>query len=108
MALIAIGGGFEVGAAVTKMKPAMVSSLIKLLILPAVFLPVAVKLGFDASELSTVLIMLASPTTVTCYVMSKAMNNDETLAADVILITTLLSSVTLTFWVFLLRSMGLI
>ena len=55
-----------------------------------------------------ILIMLASPTTVSCYVMAKNMDNDDILTSNVIVLTTLLSSVTLTLWIFILRSIGCI
>jgi hypothetical protein len=54
------------------------------------------------------MIMLASPTTVTCYIMAKNMGGDETLSASVVMTATLLSSVTLTLWVFLIRTLGYI
>ncbi len=108
MALIAIGGGFDLKVALTRLKPAVIASAIKLIALPALFIPIAVKLGFAGSELVAILIMLASPTTVTCYIMAKAMQNDEVLTSNVVVITTLLSSVTLTLWVFILKSCALI
>ena len=77
------------------------------MILPAVFLPLAIALGFQGAELVAVLIMLGSPTTVSCYVMATNMGNDGELSTSIIVLTTLLSSVTLTGWIFLLRSMGL-
>ena len=108
MALIAIGGGFDLKVALTRLKPAVVASLIKLIALPALFIPIAVKLGFAGSELVAILVMLASPTTVTCYIMAKAMKNDEVLTSNVVVITTLLSSATLTLWVYILKSFTLI
>ncbi len=108
LALIAIGGGIDFKLALTRIKPAVVASLIKLIMLPMIFIPIAVKFGFLNSELVAILIMLASPTTVTCYIMAKGMNNDEVLTSNVVVITTLLSSVTLTMWVFILKSLGLI
>ena len=55
-----------------------------------------------------ILIMLASPTTPSCYIMAKNMKNDGTLTASVIVATTLLAAFTLTFWIFVLRRFGLI
>ncbi len=52
--------------------------------------------------------MLASPTTASCYIMAKNMGREGVLTSSVVVATTFLSSVTLTAWVFLLRSMGLI
>lgn len=108
IALICIGAGFEGKKAVKKLKPALIGTFIKLIGLVIVFIPVAVAMGFRNQELMAILIMLASPTTVTSYIMAKNMNNDEVLASSIIVLTTVLSSVTLTGWIFILRSFGLI
>ena len=108
VALIAIGGGFDKQEATRRVKPAIWASLIKLVILPAVFLPLAVLFHFASSEMVAILIMLASPTTVSCYIMAVNMENDGPLTPNVILLTTIFSSVTLTGWIFILRSLNLI
>ena len=108
LALLAIGGGFELKVALTRMKPAIAASLVKLIALPMIFVPIALKLGFAGSEMVAILIMLASPTTISCFVMAKEMGNDEVLTSNIIVITTLLSSVTLTAWVYILRVLGAI
>lgn len=108
VALIAIGGGFDKQEATRRVKPAIWASLIKLVILPAVFLPLAVLFHFASSEMVAILIMLASPTTVSCYIMAVNMENDGPLTSNVILLTTIFSSVTLTGWIFILRSLNLI
>ena len=71
-------------------------------------IPFAIAMGFRESALVAILIMVGSPTTVTCYIMAKNMGNDGVLSSSIIVMATLLSSVTLTFWIFLLKSMGLI
>ncbi|MDO4286218.1 MAG: AEC family transporter [Eubacteriales bacterium] len=108
LALLVVGAGFEGGKALAKIKPTIVASVIKLVILPAAFLPLAVFLGFHGAEMVAILIMLGSPTTVTCYIMARNMDNDGELSTSIIVLTTLLSSVTLTGWIFLLRLFGLI
>lgn len=108
MALICIGAGFEGKKAIKKIKPTVVGTFIKLIGLPLIFMPIAVYMGFRNQELMAVLIMLASPTTVTSYIMAKSMNNDHVLASSIIVLTTMLSSITLTGWIFILRSFGLI
>lgn len=108
VALIAIGGGFDKQEATRRVKPAIWASMIKLVILPAVFLPLAVLFHFASSEMVAILIMLASPTTVSCYIMAVNMENDGPLTSNVILLTTIFSSVTLTGWIFILRSFNLI
>ena len=108
IALICIGAGFEGRKAIKKIKPTLVATFIKLIGLAAVFIPIGVALGFRNQELVAALIMLASPTTVTSYVMAKSMDNDEVLSSSIIVLTTVLSSITLTGWIFILRTFGLI
>lgn len=108
LALIALGAGFEGRKAVKKLKPALTASFIKLVLQPAILLPVAAALGYEGEKMIAILIMLASPTTPSCYIMAKNMNNDGTLTASIIVLTTLLAAFTLTGWIFLLKIMGLI
>ena len=102
LALLVVGAGFEGTKALAKIKPTLWATAIKL-----VFLPLAIALGLQDAELVAALIMLGSPTTVSCYVMATNMGKDGELSTSIIVLTTLLSSVTLTGWIFLLRSMGL-
>ena len=108
LALITLGAGFEGQKALAKMKPTLAASAIKLVVQPLAFLPLAMALGFDGEKLIGILIMLASPTTPSCYIMAKNMGNDGTLTASIVVATTLLASFTLTGWIFLLKTMGCI
>ena len=108
LALITIGAGFEGRKALAKIKPTIAASMIKLVIQPLIFLPVAAWMGFSGEKMIAILIMLASPTTPSCYIMAKSMNNDGVLTASVIVTTTLLAAFTLTGWIFILKSVGLI
>ena len=108
LALLAIGASFVWGDALKKAKPTVLASLIKLVVLPAVFLPLAVGLGFRSEQLLAILIMLGSPSTASGYIMAKQMGNDAVLANGIIVLTTLLSAVTLTGWIFLLRALALL
>lgn len=108
LALIGLGAGFEGKKALAKIKPTLVCSFIKLLLWPALFLPLAISMDFRAEKLVAILIMLASPTTVSCYIMAKNMKHEGILTSSVVVATTFLSSVTLTFWLYLLKSLGMI
>lgn len=108
LALITIGAGFEGRKALAKIAPTMAASMIKLVFQPLVFLPVAAWMGFSGEKMIAILIMLASPTTPSCYIMAKSMNNDEVLTASVIVTTTLMAAFTLTGWIFLLKTLGYI
>lgn len=108
LALIVIGAGFEGRKALAKIKPTIAASMIKLVVQPLIFLPVAAWLGFSGEKMIAILIMLASPTTPSCYIMAKSMKNDDVLTASIIVTTTLLAAFTLTFWIFVLRTLGYI
>lgn len=87
-------------------KSAAVSSFIKLFLLPAIFLPLAAVLGFRDSQMIAILIMVGAPTTVSCFVMAKNMNADSVLTSNVVLLSTLLSALSITFWLYLMRGFG--
>ena len=108
LALLVLGATFKGREALQKIGPTIAAAFLKLVAIPAVIFPAAIHLGFRGSELVAIMIMLASPTTVTCYIMAKNMGGDETLSASIVMTATLLSSVTLTLWVFLIRSLGYI
>lgn len=108
IALLVVGAGFEGAKAIKKIKLTAIATFIKLVLLPLIFFPFAIAFGFRGSELVAILIMLGSPTTVTCYIMAKNMGNDEVLSSSIVVMATLLSSVTLTGWIFVLKVMGLI
>lgn len=108
LALIGLGAGFEGRKALKQLRPTALASLLKLVILPAIFLPIAIHMGFTDEKLVAILIMLGSPTTVSCYIMAKNMGHEGTLTSSVVVATTFLSSLTLTAYLFLLRSMALI
>lgn len=104
LALVAIGAGFSTGAALAKWKLTAVASVIKLVLIPGIFLPVAIAMGFRNEELVALLILTGAPTTVSSYIMAKNMGNDGDLASGIVVMTTLLSSVTLTIIIFVLKS----
>ena len=108
LALISIGASFEGKKALKKMKPTLLASFIKLILLAGLFLPLAVFFGYRNQELMALLVMLGSPTTVSSYNMAKNTGNDGILTSSIIVLTTLLSSLTLTLWIFVLKSFGVL
>lgn len=108
LALISLGASFEGKKALAKLKPTIAASMIKLVILAAVFLPIAVYLGFRDQKLIAIVIMFASPCTPTAYIMAKNMHGDETLAGSIVVATTFFSALTMTGWIYLMKSLELI
>ncbi len=108
LGLMSMGATFEFKKAVADIRPAFIAALIKLLALPAIFLPVAVSAGFAGEQIVAILVMLGSATTVSCYIMAKSMGHEGTLSSSVIMLTTFGCSFSLTLWLFILRSLGVI
>lgn len=108
LALIVIGATFEFKGALGKLKLSVIASALKLMIIPAVFLGIAVLCGFRNEKMVAIMVMLCGSSTPSCYIMAKNMGGDAELSSSVVVLTTLLSAFTLTFWIWLLRSFGLI
>ena len=108
LALISLGAGFEGRKALKQIVPTSVATFIKLVLLPLVFLPLAVAMGFTGEKLVAILVMLGSPTTVSCYIMAKNMKHEGVLTSSIVVATTFLSSITLTAYLFILRTLELI
>ena len=108
MGLMSMGATFEMKKATSKMKPTLVAVCMKLVGFCVVFLPMAALLGFRNEEMIAILVMLGSATTVSCFVMARNMGHEGTLSSGVIMMTTLLSAFTLTMWLDVLRSFGLV
>ena len=108
MGLMSMGATFEMKKATSKMKPTLVAVFMKLVGFCVVFLPMAALLGFRNEEMIAILVMLGSATTVSSFVMARNMGHEGTLSSGVIMMTTLLSAFTLTMWLDVLRSFGVV
>ncbi len=105
LALLIVGAGFDKDSAIKKLGLTAMATSIKLVIQPLLILPIAVLLGFRNQELMAIVIMLGSPTTVASYVMARSMKNDYVLVSSIVVLTTILSSVSITAIVFILKSL---
>lgn len=108
MGLMAMGASFDIRKAFSKARPALLATFMKLVGYCALFLPLAVKMGFRKEELTAILVMLGSATTVSCFVMAKNMKHEGILTSSVVMLTTLLSAFSLTGWLYLLKSLGML
>lgn len=108
LGLMAMGAAFNWSEAKSGMGPAFAASFMKLIGLCTLFLPVAVLLGFRKAELIAILVMLGSSTTVSSYVMARNMGHSGVLSSSIVAITTLGSAFSLTFWLYVLKTLALI
>lgn len=108
LGLIALGASFSFRRAFAVGTPSIVASAIKLVGLELVFLPIALAAGYTGQKLVAVMMMLGLPSTVSGYVMARNMGYEGAVNSSVVMLTTLLSSATITFWLWLLKSQGLV
>ena len=108
LGLMSMGAPFEFKKAANEIKPALLASFIKLFLLVAIMMPIAVKLGFAGEQIVAILVMLGSATTVSCYIMAKSMGHEGTLSSSIIMMTTLGCGFSLTFWLYVFRTIGII
>lgn len=108
MGLMAMGASFDARRAFAKARPALTASVLKLVGFCALFLPVAIQMGFREEKLVAILVMLGSATTVSCFVMAKNMGHDGILSSSVIMLTTFFSAFSLTGWLYILKSWGML
>ena len=103
-----MGSAFDLTKAKAEVAPALAASIIKLMLLVAAFLPLAVLLGFRNQELVALLVMLGSASTVSCYIMARNMGHEGTLTSSTVMMTTFGCAFSLTFWLYLLKTLALI
>lgn len=108
LGLMAMGGALKFGKAFKNPLPVIACSFMKLAGFEILFLPLAIFLGFSQEMLVAIIIMLGSASTVSCYIMAKNMGYDGDFTSGVVIVTTLLSSFTLTLWLYICRILGLI
>lgn len=108
LALIDIGANFSFAFFIGNFRLAAIASLLKIAISPIIFTTAAYMAGFSGANLGVLYILFASPTAIASYIMAKNMKNDSVLAANIVLISTTGSLLTIFLGIFILKTIGLI
>ena len=115
LALIVLGGQCEFSAVKGVKKEIIVSTLIRIVASPLIAVVVAVVLSrcfhvlrCDNAELATMIGLFGSPVSVSSAVVAAAMDNDEQLAAQLVVWTSIGSAITIFLAVCILMSTGLL
>lgn len=105
LALIGLGASFEFCDVKEKWKATLGVTGTKLFLWCILLLPIAVSMGFRNEKLVAILVMLGSATTSSSFIMAKNMGHEGKISSCAVMVTTLLSSFTLTLWLFILKSL---
>lgn len=84
LALIALGGSFIFSRVKMNARPLFWALACKLVIVPGVFLALAVMLGYRGVELGALLALFASPAAVSSFPMAEQLGGDAELAAQIV------------------------
>lgn len=108
LALIILGGSFEFNKVSGNIKQIFIGVMGKLIIVPIIFIPIAIKLGFRYIELATLMIMLTAPTAVSSFTMAEKMDGDGELAGQLVVFSSAASVFTIFIWIFIIKQLGYI
>lgn len=107
VALVLLGAEFEFRDVRLYRRNLAVCTTLRLLVYPAVALPLAALAGLRGPEFAVLISMFATPTAVASFSMAAQMGGNPELAASAVTMTTLLSAGTMFFWIFLFKSLGM-
>ncbi|WP_420599335.1 AEC family transporter [Neptuniibacter sp.] len=108
LALLAIGGSLNLASLRNTSAPATWATIAKLIILPFSLTIAAWLYGFRGQDLTMLMILFGCPTAAASFIMAKAMRGNAELAANIILMTTLGSVLTLSGGIYIMRVLGVI
>ncbi|MFZ0452827.1 MAG: AEC family transporter [Ignavibacteriaceae bacterium] len=108
LALIGIGGFINFQDIRKASFNAILSTTIKLVIIPLTACIIAYELNFPAGDMGIIFIFFGCPTAIVSFIMAEAMGSNSRLAGNIVLMTTLGSIITITAGLFILKQNGLL
>lgn len=108
LSLFVLGGAFEFSRVRCNLRPLIIGTLGKLVIVPLAGITAAVLCGFRGLELAAMSVAFMAPCAVSSYPMAQQMGGDGELAGQLVVFTTALSMFTVFSFMYALKSMGLI
>ena len=106
LALFVLGGEFKFNTLRNSFYKVIAATVCRLIIVPVICLYVFILIGFRDVDLAVLLSIFATPTAMASYIMAKNMGNDGDLSAQIVVLTTAFSSLTIFLFIYFLRSWG--
>ena len=95
LAFLVLGGDLKFDNMLRNIKVSGFSVLGKIVLIPAIMLPISAFLGFEPLEMAILLAIFATPNAVSSYAMARNYEADYELAGEIITLGTLLSIFTI-------------
>ncbi len=107
IAFISLGVSLDLGQALSNRRTLILAVLARMVLIPLIFMPLSIALGFRDGTLCGLMIFFGAPTAVSSYPMAVAMDADGPLAGQLVCCTTVVSIFTIFCCTFILRTLGL-
>jgi len=107
VALIAMGGLFNFSSIKDNLKPILVGVVSRLVLVPALLIPLTVRLGFRGSAFVALMCICIAPCATTSFNLASQMDSDADLASQLVVFTSVCSLFTIFLWIYSLSSLGL-
>lgn len=108
LALVILGASFKFNRVKEYKRQLIIGVVGRLILVPCIFMPIAIILDFRGIELATIFVMLAAPTAVSSFTMAEQMDGDGELAGQLVVFTSAISVFTMFLWIFLIKEFGYI
>ena len=95
LAFLILGGDLKFGNMLRNVKVSIISVVGKIILIPAIMLPISALLGFDQLEMAILVAVFATPNAVSSYAMARNYEADHELAGEIITLGTLISILTI-------------
>ena len=107
VALIAMGGLFNFSSIKDNLRPIINGVLSRLLLVPALLIPLTVCLGFRGSAFVALMCIFIAPCATTSFNLASQMDSDADLASQLVVFTSVCSLFTIFLWIYGLSRLGL-
>ncbi|MBN1044056.1 AEC family transporter [Clostridium botulinum] len=108
LALVILGGSFEFNSIKGSLKQISLAVIGKLILVPSIFIPLSIFLGFRNAQLATLLIMFSAPVAVNSFTMADQMGADSELAGQIVVFSSTFAILTIFMWIYITKSLGYI
>lgn len=108
LALVILGGFMSFRFVEGSLRPLVIGVVSKLVLMPLIFLPISIWMGYRDIELITLMVLYGAPTAVASFTMAQQMDADGELAAQMVVFGSAFSVVTMFVIIFTLKQYGFI
>ena len=106
LAFLVLGGDLKLNNMLRNVKVSILSVFGKVVLIPAIMLPISALLGFNQLEMAILVAIFATPNAVSSYAMARNYEADYELAGEIITLGTLLSILTIFVFITITKSLN--